>query len=237
MKTSRLWAHVQHYLLLLGVVCAGLSVASSAGAQSIEPQLWEFPGARPFTGTPLEACQLHQKTTGLPVEECLNGTKLHEIGMCEKGYFLQDGYLLHTTYTNNGKSRSVYVKVAFKYPKGHAKAGQPLPADDEKRYASRCALSRDDGATIVFPYVCGNWSVAYEKVVLPTVERFPDSVWVCKKYRFNGSVGNSVQYLQGFVSADCCCGSVTYTPGLIVDSGDTLQSSGYTEVCGWQNKD
>lgn len=36
MKTSRLWAHVRHYLLLLGVVCAGLSVASSAGAQQNE---------------------------------------------------------------------------------------------------------------------------------------------------------------------------------------------------------
>lgn len=222
MRIKRLRAHVRHSLLLLGLACVGLSAASSAVAQATRPQLWEYPGSRPFTGTPLEACQLHEKTTGLPVADCLEGVKLHGLGMCENGFFLQDGYLLHTTLTNRHVSRSVYVQVAFKYPKGHQKAGQPLPADHVKRYAGRCSLNRDDGFTVIYPYVCSNWSVGKE--VVPSPERvvtvLPPSVEMEDKCRFvpDGQVVTQGQFIHVEEVTVCdqdISGFTGYLPGSV----------------------
>lgn len=161
MDTKHMWAQVHQYTVAIMLLClCGPSLALPV--DNPIPVLWKNPGQHPFTDSPLKACQLHESTSNLPVDECMRGVRMSEAmdGQCKEDILL-DGDRLYTTLTKNGKSWSQYVQVAFKYPSGHPLAGKPLPLDHEKRKAKICRLNRSDGATVVYPYVCGNWSIMF----------------------------------------------------------------------------
>ncbi|MEN9920866.1 MAG: hypothetical protein RL538_759 [Candidatus Parcubacteria bacterium] len=141
---------------LAAVLVAGLMFAVSS-AHAATPTPWVHPGTHPYEGTPQAAGALHEKAIGLPVSEFMKGVALFNAGQCEE-YYLRDGEILQNTFTRGGVSRSVSTVVAFKDPK----TGRTLALNDPKRRAAKCRIpGRTDGATVVFPYVCENWSVQF----------------------------------------------------------------------------
>lgn len=170
MKITRLWANISSLSpIVLMVASLGLTVALPAGAQTPSP--WEYPGTYPYLDTPEKAAVMHEATSGLPKEEFMRGASMFysSSGECEE-YYIQDGDLLWNTFTKNKFSKSIYTIAAMKYSKAHEKAGQSLPGDHENRRAMRCDLGRTDGAHVVYPFACSNWSVAYFEPTKPKVD-------------------------------------------------------------------
>jgi len=161
-------------VIIMMIAVTGFSVALPAGAQNLkqgEEKLWEYPGLFPFTGTLEEASVLHEENSGLPREAFMQGITNLDDNQC-RIYFLQDGDYFWNSFTVNGASDVIYTKVGMKYAAGDvvdgkplletdALVGKPLPPLHEKRRALLCPLGRQDGATLVFPFVCGNWGVMH----------------------------------------------------------------------------
>jgi len=116
-------------------------------------------GVAPFRGTPEEACHL-LKDFGVSYLACIDA-----LAKCttEEYMFLQDGTVLVTTSTSKNASKghsAVTAVLALVYPKGHERAGQPLPADHPDRRARMCKQIDANGVTFVIPDACDNPSLA-----------------------------------------------------------------------------
>jgi hypothetical protein len=169
MKNKRLWAPISRMTTaFLVLVTLGLTVALPAGARTQTPVLWEYPGTHPYEGPAGEAARMHEAKMGFPANEYMRGVDMKNAGQCPE-YFIQDGDLLWNTFTKNKFSKSIYTQAAMKYSNKDVKAeglsetliGTPLPTDHEKRRALKCDLGRADGAHVVYPFVCGNWSLGF----------------------------------------------------------------------------
>lgn len=208
---------------LTAVLVASTCVVSAPALASPKP--WVHPGQHPFQGTPYEAAVLHEKVTGLPNTEYMKGVALFQTGQCED-YFMQDGEPLHNTFTKDGKARSVQTVVAFKDPK----TGRSLAADDPKRRAARCRIpGREDGATVVYPYVCDNWSFQYLPVTrrVRILYRLEQQIDYSMPKAVKSTITTPGQFSPGvFIQgcpADCVCVSddvyapPTLTPGNTIE--------------------
>jgi len=198
-------------------LAAAVMVAAGTPAYANTPTPWVHPGLAPYAGTPEAAASLHEKAIGLPAADFMKGVALFKAGQCEEHY-LQDGELLQNTFTKGEVSRSTPTMVAFKDPK----TGQPLAVNDPKRRSVRCRIpGQADGATIVYPYVCGNWSVQFLPPIPPTPAPPPPQVQYAPQQR-STSYWQSTPgiYVSGtVVSIGCgCCGrqSVIGTPAISI---------------------
>jgi hypothetical protein len=204
-------------LLRAIALVAAFMVATGTPALASAATPWVHPGMAPYKGTAEAAASLHEKTIGLPVADFMKGVSLFNANQCEEHY-LQDGEQLQNTFTKGGVSRSVSTVVAFKDPK----TGQSLLANDPKRRSMRCRIpGRTDGATVVFPFVCGNWAVQYLPPVPTPPAPPPPQVQYVPSQRSTIYWQNTPGvYIGGtVVSIGCvCCGqqSVIGTPAISI---------------------
>ena len=241
MKTSRLWTHVQHYLLLLGVVCAGLSVASSAGAQQNEYPSSQASG--PFSKwrkmnpsmfdvgsiTLLEQCQTAEPTKDwLGTVHCKRLIEAKEEGRYEVVWI-------------DGKKLDILLGRVDSDPDKNARVHH-YQEMQLGRLARALFFDLGDG---VYSYwftgeqgkSCNNLAFVFippkpvtAKVSSQSVPYAPPAVM-----RHTGVVGStSVQFNQGFTLNNCCssCPAAFNVQGnfVVVEDGDGLQSYGASVV-------
>jgi hypothetical protein len=169
---------------------------------------------------------MHEKATGLPASEFMRGVALFNAGRCEERQ-LRNGEELWNTFTNRGRSASVKVRVNFKFA-----------PDDERRRAAVCDLGRPDGAVVVFPYVCGNWSVMYINRPVAMSPAIPTSRgrMQCDLVETSRTTHQSQSTLipGSVVQSGCCnCTVTTFIPPLMVGGGNQSTSSTSQQRCVW----
>lgn len=214
--------------ITLALVSAILALGQPAFAQPTSTiNNWEYPGRFKFTGTPEKACDIFVGF-GLLKTACLTAVDLKEKGGCEE-FYLQDGDIITTTFSSARGHGANTLRVNFK-----DEQGQPVPADHEMRRAHRCATGIP-GIVIVFPEVCGNWSIMTREV--PPVHEVkleepppPQQEWVCSvEYFHDTGGGHGHLHLPGVYIPGC---PDVFVGGLFVNGGSS-QSRGYSQSCGW----
>lgn len=134
----------------LWLLCVlSLCVATTSNAQQITN--WVVPGNNPFVGSPEVACNLHAARGTISVEDCLAGVAKHQSGSCQSIY-LSDGWVMDVTFTINGHHGVQRKVVAF---------GSTVGTSSATRMAVECTTP--SGKSVVFPQVCGNWSILLER--------------------------------------------------------------------------
>lgn len=225
MKKHRLWALSLRRLSIFLVISFGLSVGFPAGAQETSSlPLWEYPGIAKFKGTPEEACEIWNKKGFMSLSACQQAVSVFQENLSCETYYLEDGDVVVTTFTKrDGSHDAKKMIVAFKYPAGHAQAGESLPANDQKRLVVSCHLGIGDSKAIALPFVCGNWTI-HNREVEPVAYVSPPREHMMQHTGVIPS--GSIQYLPS-VSLPGCGIDI---PSAIIVNSDTLQSRGATRV-------
>ncbi|MCB9812561.1 hypothetical protein H6778_02800 [Candidatus Nomurabacteria bacterium] len=233
MKPMRLWAHVWSCAVAFGLLCvSGLSAAEPAGVRPKLPSSAEAPQGLWLNMIPKsygediatvrKVCEQNAAISpvdALMKEKCNRLVRQLQAGECEV-VWVPDGIRLSLL---NGLQHSK-PHTWFNMEKQTGRSDRALLCDLSEGLYSYWFTG--DGAKS-----CNNLGFVFRPLP-PT----PHAEWVCKMVPVNTSWLSTRQpdWLGSITSENCCCGIESVTPELDLSFRNTLQSTGYTEVCGWE---
>lgn len=218
--------------LIAPLLCAAalFGASASAGAEVIKVPLWEYPGVAPYENTSdpdhNRVAKLHEEMHELSTDLFMRGTRMNKEGKCTSR-FLKDGEILWTSFSGASGHHVKQVRVAFKYPKGHEKASQPVLDNDPIRQTADCDLG--NGVSILLPAACSNWSVQYRTVPLPPMTQIPTKPVAenCRCFNNDSTTAYSGVYVSGQYLPGC---DPDFIPG-VSTSGFIDGGAGQTCIC------
>lgn len=228
---ERLWAQVWQSVLAFGLLCfVGLSAAEPAGAQTELPSSREVPQGYWKNMIP----KSYEGRVSDAFAVCLSNANISPLDALTRK---KCSLLKYKLLTEECATVSVPDGVTLDILNG-LRRGKP-----DVWYGMNKQTGRFDRAVLcdledgLYSYwftgdpgkSCNNLSFVFNPQ--PT----QSAKWVCRRVPIGIAIRSEpALQIDSLVTENCCCGYSDYVPSLNLGFEDTLQSSGYTEVCDWE---